>query len=60
MFVRFFVKNFNVWYVGFEIFIWFIDVYCGDDGLWEMCVSVLSELYVEFCEEDMYYGVVCS
>lgn len=58
--VRFLAKNFNAWYVGFEILTRLTDVYRGDDGLRETCASALSELYAELCEEDMYYGVARS
>ncbi|WVN89695.1 uncharacterized protein L203_104925 [Cryptococcus depauperatus CBS 7841] len=55
--VRFLAKNFNAWYVGFEILTGLTNVYRGDDNLRDTCASALSELYAELCEEDMYYGV---
>ncbi|ODN82926.1 hypothetical protein L202_01173 [Cryptococcus amylolentus CBS 6039] len=58
--IRFLAKNFNAWYVGFELLTRLTDVYRGDDGLRETCASCLSELYAELCEEDMYYGVARS
>ncbi|WVQ85959.1 hypothetical protein IAT38_008127 [Cryptococcus sp. DSM 104549] len=58
--VKYLAKNYNAWYVGFEILSRLVEVFRADDELRDVCANALSDLYSELGEEDWYYGVARS